>query len=62
MFAPLAAKVPVEALGADVDGMILDFILHTNEGYLDELEIIRGDSRKIIKLSLPDQIDNRTGR
>ena len=43
-------RIPVEAEGADMDGVIIHFLLHVVQGWLSELEIFREDSEPILKL------------
>jgi hypothetical protein len=40
-------RVPVEAEGADSDGMTIHFLAHVVGGYLREVEIFREDGEKI---------------
>jgi hypothetical protein len=40
-------RVPVEGQIEDLDGMIIEILLHVVGGYLDELEIYRRDSEPI---------------
>lgn len=49
---PLPQTVPVVAQGKDTDGMFLEILLHLREGFLDQLELWRGDGGPI--RDLPD--------
>ena len=42
--ADVECRVPVEARGQDADGMFTQVLLHVDYGYVDELEVLRGDS------------------
>jgi len=46
-------RVPIEALGSDVDGMGVQVLLHVVDDYLDELEIWRGDLGEIMEMPEP---------
>lgn len=42
--APVMFRVPVEGETHDPDGMSVAILLHVVDGYLEELEVFRGDS------------------
>src|SRR6266508_4211420 len=45
--ADVETRVPVEAQGRDTDGMSILILLHVLNGYLAEIELIRGDGGTI---------------
>ena len=53
---PFAVRVPMMAESKDTDGMSCQLLLHIVEGYLDELEIWRGDPGPIRALPDPDSL------
>jgi len=46
--APVSCRIPVEARYVDRDGMEVSVLLHVVAGKLNELEIYRSDSKRII--------------
>jgi len=46
-FAEVRRRIPIEAEAADVDGIIIHFLLHVVHGYMDELELYREDGKSI---------------
>jgi hypothetical protein len=52
--ANIRTQVPVIARGTDLDGMFVEVLLRVRDGYLDELEIWRGDLGPI--LAIPDPV------
>lgn len=54
--ADVLRRVPVEADGIDLDGMMIRFLLHVVKGIASELEIYRDDSLPVQKLPAVDQL------
>jgi hypothetical protein len=55
--ASTSERVPAEAHGQDSDGMWFELLLHVVDGYMDELEIWRGDGGPIMILPEPSTLD-----
>jgi hypothetical protein len=55
--ASTSERVPAEAHGQDSDGMWFEVLLHVVDGYMDELEIWRGDLGPIMLLPEPSTLD-----
>ena len=55
--APVKARVPVEAVGHDSDGVPVYFLLHVVDGFASELEIYKADGSQILSMPPLDEID-----
>jgi len=51
--APVKCRVPVEAQGQDADGVLISVSLHVVDGFMNELEIVKGDDSKILRTPSP---------
>jgi len=51
--APVKCRVPVEAQGEDADGVLISVALHVVHGFMNELEIVKGDESKILRPPSP---------
>jgi len=49
-------RVPAEALGSDIDGIRIHFLIHVVDGFLHELEVFREDSEPILKMPEADSL------
>jgi hypothetical protein len=49
-FANVAGRVPVEATGHDIDGMIIHFLLHVVDKRVREVEIYREDGDSLQRM------------
>jgi hypothetical protein len=54
--ASVARRIPIEAEAADDDGVNIHFLLHTEGGFLAELEVFREDSGPILVLPAPSAL------
>lgn len=54
--AAVTRRIPVEASYADRDGMGVHLLLHVVDGFLDEFEVFREDSRPVVNRPV-DQTD-----
>jgi hypothetical protein len=50
-------RVPVEAWATDLDGMLIEVLLHVVDGVLDEFEILRADSKPLQHTVEPGELD-----
>jgi hypothetical protein len=48
--AQVRRRIPIEATGADVDGMTIHLLLHVVGGYMTELEVFREDGEPLVAL------------
>lgn len=46
--APVARRIPTEGTYVDADGVRVHVLLHVVDGYLDELEVYREDSGRVL--------------
>ena len=49
-------RVPVEAEGRDIDGMLIMILLHVVDGFIWQLEVLRGTDYEVIQLPEPSSL------
>ena len=49
-------RIPVEAESEDVDGVTIHLLLHVVDGKVDELEIYKDDSSRVVKIPEPKDL------
>ncbi len=54
--AAVIRRIPVEAEVEDSDGVTISLLLHVIDGYLNELEIYRGDSLPVKGAIRPEEL------
>lgn len=55
--AEVVQRVVVEAWATDLDGMLIEFLLHVIDGRLDEYEVFRADSQPLQHVVQPGELD-----
>jgi len=50
-------RVPVEGAARDVDGMVIHYLLHVVDGMMDELEVYKDDSSRVVQHAVPEDLD-----
>ena len=58
--APVNRRVPVQGMSKDADGTPILFLLHVVAGVLNELEILRADSKPVSEMPQPGSIELST--
>jgi hypothetical protein len=53
-------SVPVMAFARDLDGMLIEFLLHVADGKLEEFEVLRADSGPLQHDVQPDELEVTT--
>jgi hypothetical protein len=57
MPAVVIRRVPVEAERPDDDGVVIHVLLHVVDGFLNELEIYRDDSKSVRRAVTPEDLN-----
>lgn len=54
--AVVKTRIPVEGEAPDIDGVIIHYLLHVVDGKMDELEVYKDDSSKILRHAEPEKL------
>jgi hypothetical protein len=54
--AVVKTRVPVMGDVPDIDGMVIHYLLHVVDGKMNELEIYKDDSSKILRQAEPEEL------
>jgi hypothetical protein len=54
--ASVNARIPVEGEARDTDGMVIHYLLHVVDGTMNELEVYKDDSSKILRQAEPENL------
>lgn len=54
--ASVIARIPVEAEAQDRDGMMIRYLLHVVDGLLNELEVYKDDSSRVLRQAEPEDL------
>jgi len=54
--AAVTARIPVEARATDCDGMTIHYLLHVADGSMNELEVYKDDSSKVVRHAEPEDL------
>ena len=49
-------RVPVEGEVPDMDGMVIHYLLHVVDGKMNELEVYKDDSSKVLRQAEPEDL------
>lgn len=55
--AQVTQMTPVIGFARDLDGMLIEFMLHVIDGRLEEFEILRADSKPLQHVVQPDELE-----
>jgi len=50
-------RVPVEGAAKDLDGMTIHYLLHVKRGFVNELEIYKDDSSRVLHRPEPAEVE-----
>ena len=54
--AAVAARIPVEGEATDSDGMTIHYLLHVVDGSMNELEVYKDDSSRVVRHAEPEDL------
>lgn len=54
--AVVKTRVPVEGEAPDIDGVVIHYLLHVVDGKMNELEVYKDDSSKILRQGKPEEL------
>jgi hypothetical protein len=54
--ASLKTRIPAEAEAADRDGMTIHYLLHVVDGRMNELEVYKSDSSRVLRHAAPEEL------
>ena len=49
-------RVPIEGEAPDTDGVVIHYLLHVVDGKMNELEVYKDDSSKVLRHSEPEEL------
>ena len=55
--APVKRRIPTEAEAKDRDGMTIHYLLHVVDGRMNELEVYKDDSSRLIQHAEPEDLE-----
>ena len=55
--APVKRRIPTEAETKDRDGMTIHYLLHVVDGTMNELEVYKDDSSRVIQHAQPEDLE-----
>ena len=50
------ARIPVEAEAQDRDGTMIHYLLHVVDGWMNELEVYKDDSSRVLRQAEPEDL------
>lgn len=54
--AQVKTRVPVEGEAHDTDGMVIHYLLHVVDGEINELEVYKDDSSRVLRQAEPEDV------
>jgi hypothetical protein len=54
--ASVMTRIPVEGEAADRDGMMIHYLLHVVDGRMNELEVYKDDSSRVLRHAEPEEL------
>jgi len=54
--ASVVARIPVEGEAQDRDGMKIHYLLHVVDGWMNELEVYKDDSSRVLRQAEPEDL------
>ena len=54
--ASVIARIPVEGEAQDRDGMMIHYLLHVVDGRMNELEVYKDDSSRVLRHAAPEDV------
>jgi len=52
----VTTRIPVEGEARDTDGMTIHYLLHVVNGAIDELEVYKDDSSRVLRQAEPEDV------
>lgn len=54
--AAVTTRIPVEGEAQDADGMTIHYLLHVVDGQMNELEVYKDDSSRVLRRPVPEEV------
>ena len=54
--ASVRSRIPVEGDAEDTDGIVIHYLLHVVDGAIDELEVYKDDSSRVLRQAEPEEV------